>query len=328
MEYSSEEDFVDFLADEVEKADKAVKKVRNALRALRAQTNRALEEQLETAEARGTEQVQETLAIIKSASSKPGLSRIGENEEFLELKATFKKVVRSLNVCLQDIQQRSVHVSYDTDAGGEHIDTVDAGAVASGDLELEMVFNSEQVDVDAEIAAENRQDAMQLAQDTVVLRDMMKDTVELIEEQGEQLKEVDETVEDAAETTEQAVKELEAARGHQKATQKLKIIIGSICGCLVLTAIIVLCVLFVPSSPAALPSASGGSATATTTTAPPASGSGSGTGTGSGSGTGTGTGNGDGSGSGDTVGSRFLRAVVYDVVRPVVNQQLSSSLRW
>ena len=305
MDFASEDDFIDHLSDEVEKSDKAVKKIRNCLRALRAQSNRALEEQLKKAETKATALVQDTLALIKSAPKKPGLARIEENDEFLEIKASFKKVVRTLNVCLQDIQQLSVQVSYDNAGSAENIETQDAGynegPVDSGDLELEMVFNSEQIDIDKEIEAENRQDAMQLAQDTVVLRDMMQDTVTLIEEQGEQLQEVDETVETAAETTEQAVKELEAARGHQKATQKIKIIIGSVCACLVLTGIIIIAVHFGSDSSPFEPAPD-----ATTTTAPPPSGSGSGSGTGTGAGT--------GSGSGDSnVASRLLRAAVDDL---------------
>ena len=266
MEYESEDDFIDFLADECEKADKAVKKVRNCLRAIKAQRTRAVEEQLNTSEIKATDLVQDTLALIKGATKRPALQNIAENEEFLEIKAGFKKTVRALNMCMQDIQALSTQMSYDTSAGGADDVQEEAGPVDSGDLELEMVFNSEQVDVDKEIEMENQQDAMKLAQDTLVLRDMMKDTVDMIEEQGEQLNEVDEVVETAAETTESAVKELEAARGHQKATQKLKIIIGSICGCLVLTAIIILSVMF--GSPAGSTPISMATTTTTTTAAP------------------------------------------------------------
>lgn len=244
--FTSVDEFIDWLADETERCDKAVKKVRGSIRALKAQRNRALEEQLSSTEEKATSLVQDTLAVIKDVHNNSNLSRINENEEYLQVKASFKKVVRTLNLCMQDIQQLEVNIPYDGSVINNTPQQEDneAQPIGGDDLHIQMVFDSEETDVDTQIDQENREDAMKLAQDTVVLRDLMQDTVDLIEEQGEQLKEVDEMVETAAETTEQAVKELEAARGHQKATQKIKIIIFSVIGCCVLVAIILLVLQF------------------------------------------------------------------------------------
>ena len=244
MDFESEEDFIDYLADQCEQCDRAVKKLRNALRALKATRNRTLVDQLYEAEENANELVQGTLAMIKKAPSNAALSNINDNEEYQEYKAAFKKTVRGLNICTQDIQQGNFDVVYESGSSAQ-IQTQDAPEdeedrpVDPDNLQLDMVINS-QIDVEKEIEAENRDDAMKLAQDTVVLRDMMADTVEMIEEQGEQLNEVDQTMEVAAETTESAVKELTAAREHQKSVQKIKVIIGAVCGCLVLTTIILL----------------------------------------------------------------------------------------
>lgn len=290
MEFRSEDDFIEHLAEEVEKSDKAVKKLRNCIRALKAQRNRALEEQLSRSEAQATEQVQETLQLIKEGPhSNSALSRVTSNDEFVGLKAAFKKTVRALNVCMQDIQQQSLTVSYEGTAAGAEIHTQDARhdedehahGPATDNMELELVFNSEEVDVDREIEAENRQDAMKLAQDTVVLRDMMGETTTMIKDQGEQLKVVDQTVESAAEITESAVEELTQARKHQKATQKIKVIIASVCGCIVLTAIIIIIIRYAtPAGSTAI------SVAATTTTVAPAAQTATTTGSGSGGGSG------------------------------------------
>ena len=246
MSSATEDDFIELLTAEVDKSDKAVQKIRKCLRALKSSSTRSLEQDLQIAETRGTDLVQATRTMIMKAPARSGLHDIEQNEEFQELKASFKKVVSSLNTCTQDIQKRGRAVSYTNDAAGKRIETQDAGdddddddaVVDSGDLELEMVFNSEQMDVDKEIDAENRQDAMRLAQDTVVLKTMMKDTVELIDEQGQQLSDIDQTVETAAETVESATKELEQAREHQKCAQKLKVIVGSVVACVVISIII------------------------------------------------------------------------------------------
>lgn len=241
MQFDNEDDFVDYLADKCEKCDKAVKKVRSAIRALRTQRNRALETQLTNSESVATELVQATLQLIKKAPKQPALANITENDEFMEMKASFKKTVRQLNVCMQDIQQQSLAVSYESTVAGEEIHTQDAvdieDPVETEALELEVVYQSDQVDVDAQIEAENREEVISLAKDTVVLKDLMGEAVDMIKEQGEQLDEVDRNVETAANTAESATEELKSARKHQKATQKIKMIIGAVCGCLVLTAI-------------------------------------------------------------------------------------------
>lgn len=128
-----------------------------------------------------------------------------------------------------------------------------SGQHPSGASEQSLTLLMESEDVDALLEAENREDALRLARDTAILRETMADAVDLIEEGGEQLLEVDNTMESATRDAESAAVELTKAREHQKATQKLKIIIGSICACIILCVIVIPLVMKFGTAPGSNP---------------------------------------------------------------------------
>jgi hypothetical protein len=95
-------------------------------------------------------------------------------------------------------------------------------------------------DVNDIMERENMEDAMQLASDTVKIREVMTDIGTIIQQDGDALMNINEDIEQAADTAEQAAEELVKAREHQKSHMKLKIAISVCCGVTLLTVLFVL----------------------------------------------------------------------------------------
>jgi hypothetical protein len=220
------------IADGIDAVAKSMQRMREKIGALRRKDTPLLRKQIEDEHRRGQDQIAEVKAELRGAKSSQRIAQA--DKQFKDLCANFRDTHQEYKRIISG-QQPSIN---DDDDGAEGARSAYAAGQTGSGQSLTLLMESD--DVDAIMAAENREDALRLARDAAVIRETMGDIHELIQKDGETLLGVDEDVEAAADAAAEATAELTKAREHQKSSIKWKIALGVCCGVLLLVGLIIL----------------------------------------------------------------------------------------
>eukprot|EP00750_Incisomonas_marina_P030275 INCI7444.2.p1 GENE.INCI7444.2~~INCI7444.2.p1 ORF type:complete len:288 (-),score=61.77 INCI7444.2:607-1470(-) len=247
MDAEGEDDADIVIQEGTEKVEKCTRRMHSKIALLETRDSPTLRKQINEEHRKGNDIIAEVKVEIRTAKK---TARVVEAErEFRNACAQFRQAYAQFQNPGSSAGAAQIH---DDGGSGGNSDSM-SRQHPSGSSEQSLTLLMETEDVDALLEAENREDALRLARDTAILRETMADAVDLIEEGGEQLLEVDGTMESATQDAESAAVELTKAREHQKATQKLKVIIASICACIILCVIVIPLVMRFGTAPGSNP---------------------------------------------------------------------------
>jgi hypothetical protein len=162
-----------------EQVDKCTRRMVSKLGVLKNSDSPLVRQQLEDDHRKGNNQIQKTKGVIRQAKR---TSRVKNAEE------EFQAACTKFRSAFADYQ-KFVRAAGGSGGGGIHDDDDDGGGsegaqgprASSGSAQsLTLMMQTE--DVDALLAREAREDALRLAQDTIILRDTMGDINQLIGE--------------------------------------------------------------------------------------------------------------------------------------------------